>query len=101
MRKNRAPAYLLAPHDAKAAVVVERWVGNGGDALLALPDDLSIGRGRESKEQSCTRQSESVRTLHGSPTKMRLVVEIRCEAGPIPEDAKKVISFRGMNGALG
>jgi hypothetical protein len=68
LRENGTTAELLAADNADAAVAVHRRIGDGRHALLPRPDGLGIGRGRGGKEQGHARQSESVRTLHSSPT---------------------------------
>jgi hypothetical protein len=68
LRENGTAAELLAADNADAAVAIHRRVGDGRHTLLPRPDGLGVGRGRRGKQQGSTRQSESVRTLHSSPT---------------------------------
>jgi hypothetical protein len=62
--KDGAAADFLTPHDMKAAVAVHGWIGNSRYALGGRPKVLGRGRGADSEEEGCARQSKSVRALH-------------------------------------
>jgi hypothetical protein len=62
--KDGATAEFLPLHDLKPAIMVHGWIGDSRHALRCGPKVLGKGRGANSEEEGCARQSKSVRTLH-------------------------------------
>lgn len=60
LRTDSATADFLALHDVKAAVTVHGWIGDSRYALRSRSEVLGSGRGADSQEEGCARQSKSV-----------------------------------------